>query len=107
MTKGTDFTFNLNDVIITYDLTNNDISAEEIAQNSNGVLSTSILLYNNARYALPTTTLYMQKANREIAINTFISAFRSAKKKKYYSKAEIINLLVLEVGQKSAFIYNE
>ena len=106
MSKEADFTFNTNDVVITYDLTNNDISAEEIAENSNGLLFTRIS-YNNIGYALPTTTIYMQNANVKIAIDAFVKAFESAKNKKYYSQAKIKKLLVLEVGQKSAYLAND
>ena len=53
----TNFKFSKNESIINYDLTPNDISAQEIADASNGVLKTYIPMKGGKKYHLPPHTL--------------------------------------------------
>ena len=55
----TNFKFNEAESIISYDLEDNDVSAQEIADASNGVLKTYIKMKGGIKYYLPNTTLFL------------------------------------------------
>lgn len=91
-------------ILITYDLSNNDISASQIANASNGNLFTCITFNsNNQKYQLPNTTLWFS-GSKEQARDTFLKAFNTAKS--YYSSCSINKILIIDVGSKSSYIEN-
>ena len=96
------FTWNPQDILITYDLSNNDVSASKIADASNGALHTYVTIENdNHKYLLPNTTLWYS-GYKEQAKSAFIAAFNRAKPP--YSSCAINRLLITEVGSKSSYI---
>lgn len=98
----TNFTWGTPKTLITYDLSDNRVSAAEIADASNGVLHTYVTMTDdNHKYLLPNTTLWYS-GSRDQAKSTFIAAFNKAKPA--YSSCKINRLLVTEVGSKFAYI---
>lgn len=96
------FTWGIPNTLITYDLSDNDVSASKIADASNGVLHTYVTITDdNHKYLLPNTTLWYS-GSKEQAKSTFIAAFNKAKQS--YSSCTINRLLITEVGSKSSFI---
>lgn len=96
------FTWNPQDILITYDLSNNDVSASKIADASNGALHTYVTMGNDSHiYLLPNTTLWYS-GSKEYAKSTFETAFNKAKPS--YSSCTINRLLITEVGSKSSYI---
>lgn len=90
------------DILITYDLSDNRVSAAEIADASNGTLHTYVTINNdNHKYLLPNTTLWYS-GSKEQAKSAFIAAFNRAKPT--YSSCAINRLLITEVGSKSSYI---
>lgn len=88
--------------LITYDLSDNDVSASAIADASNGVLHTYVTMNDDShKYLLPNTTLWYS-GSRDQAKSTFIAAFNKAKSA--YSFCKINRLLITEVGGKSTYI---
>ena len=88
--------------LITYDLSNNDVSAQQIAEKSNGKLSTTVSLSNDPhKYLLPNTTLCFN-GSRNDAETIFRNAFNQAKN--YYSSCRINRLLITEVKSMNAFV---
>lgn len=98
---ATNFKFSKNESIINYDLTSNDVSAQEIANASNGVLKTYIPMKGGIKYCLPNTTLYCT-LSRDNAKSTFISAFNLTG-----SRAYINRLFITEVNDQIAYIEDE
>lgn len=96
------FTWGTPKTLITYDLSDNMVSATEISDASNGVLHTCVTINNdNHKYLLPNTTLWYS-GSREQAKSAFITAFNKAKP--LYSSCAINRLLITEVGGKSSYI---
>lgn len=94
-----DFIWNKSDILITYDLTRNDVSASQIAEASGGYLHTSIAVAPHS-YPLPNTTLWYS-GTKEAAKEIFLRAFRIARGS---SQCVIHRLLVTEVSGMSAYI---
>ena len=89
-------------VLITYDLSNNEVSAADIARASNWALSTIIVFGNEySIYSLPNTTL-LYSGSKEQAKSAFIAAFNKAKPA--FSSCSISKLLITEVGGELAYI---
>ena len=89
-------------ILITYDLSNNDVSVSKIADASNGALHTYVTMGNDSHiYLLPNTTLWYS-GYRDQAKSAFIAAFNKAKPS--YSSCTINRLLITEVGSKSSYI---
>lgn len=86
--------------LITYDLSNNIVSASDIANASNGVMHTYVIV-NNRTYSLPNTTLWYS-GSKEQAKSAFIAAFNKAKLG--YLSCSINRLLITEVGGELAYI---
>lgn len=98
---------NISKVIVTYDLNNNDISAQEIADASNGVFNTCIFTSNNIKYLLPNTTLETSKCfTAEGAVLAFKQAFMEAKRRKSFSLCTISRILACEIAGKNGYIEN-
>lgn len=98
----TNFSWGSPKTLITYDLSNNIVSASDIADASNGILHTYVNINNDShRYYLPNTTLWYA-GSREQAKSAFIAAFNKAKPA--YSSCEINRLLITEVGGELAYI---
>lgn len=97
----TNFKFNGAESIITYDLEDNDVSAQEIADESNGALKTYITMKGGIKYYLPNTTLYCS-LSRDEAKDVFISAFNKART---YSK--IMKLFITAVNNQKSYIQDE
>jgi len=97
----TNFKFSKNESIINYDLTPNDISAQEIADASNGVLKTYIPMKGGKKYHLPNTTLYCTLL-RDNAKTSFINAFHSTG-----SRATVNRLFITELNEQIAYIKDE
>ena len=98
----TNFNWDSQDILITYDLSDNRVSAAEIADASNGVLYTYVTMKNdNHKYLLPNTTLWYS-GSKDQAKSAFIAAFNKAKPS--YSSCTINRLLITEVGGKSSYI---
>ena len=70
----TDIKFTTSKVIITYDLNNNEISAQDIADASNGIFYIDIHT-GNGKYKLPNTTLISDK---NISVENAIKEFKKA-----------------------------
>lgn len=98
----TNFNWTFQDILITYDLSDNRVSATEIADASNGTLHTYVIINNdNHKYLLPNTTLWYS-GSKEQAKSAFVAAFNRAKPS--YSSCAINRLLITEVGSKSSYI---
>ena len=96
------FRWDLNDSLITYDLSDNDVSAQQIADKSNGKLHTTISLKDKPhKYSLPSTTLWY-KGTKEDAERIFRQAFDQARPSS--SSCKISKLLITEVKAMSAYI---
>lgn len=93
-----EFNFQYSKTIITYDLSNNDVSANTIAAQSNS-LNTNI--YVDTSYNLPNTTLSSNLETAKEAEAEFRSAFA-----KTGSDAKITRLFVIEVQDKNGIIEN-
>ena len=82
--------------LLTYDLSNNDVSASEIAESSGGLLHTYVTVEEDShKYTLPNTTLWFA-GSKEQAQTTFINAFNNAKSSS--SSCTISRLLITEIG---------
>ena len=98
----TNFSWGSPKTLITYDLSNNQVSAADIADASNGILHIYVDINNDShRYSLPNTTLWYA-GSREQAKSAFIAAFNKAKPA--YSSCVINRLLITEVSGKLAYI---
>lgn len=98
----TTFTWGTPKSLITYDLSNNDVSAQQIAEKSNGRLFTTVSIRNDShKYLLPNTTLYFNGSINDAEI-VFRQAFNQAKS--YYSSCRINRLLITDVKNMNAFI---
>jgi len=98
----TNFNWGNPKTLITYDLSDNRVSAAEIADASNGGLHTYVMINNdNHKYLLPNTTL-CYSGSREQAKSAFIAAFNKAKPS--YSSCTINRLLITEVGGQSSYV---
>jgi len=106
MEKSTNINFTATRTIITYDLENNDISANEIAAESNGAFETTIAMTNGNVYSLPNTTLHTTVYDKDRAISLFQQCFNLAKRKKMFSRAKIKNIFACEILGKSGYIKN-
>ncbi len=105
--KQSDISFTNTKIIITYDLSNNDISAKEIADVSNGVFKTYIAIQNKGSFQLPNTTLVSsQNISAKDAAVKFRQAFNLAKGKKYFSYCTIARLFCCEASGKSGYTEN-
>lgn len=85
--------------IINYDLEDNDVSANEIADHSKYL--NTILHVNDKDYDLPMSTLTCI-LKRDAAINEFYRALKSSG-----SESEVLRLYVVEVDNKDAYIEND
>ena len=85
--------------IINYDLEDNDVSANEIADQSKYL--NTILHVNDKDYDLPMSTLTCT-LKRDAAINEFYRALKSSG-----SESEVLRLYVVEVDNKNAYIEND
>ena len=105
---STDIKFGVSKVIITYDLSNNDISAQEIAEASNGVFKTYTIMQNGSLYKLPNTTLETSEIfSAKGAVIAFKQAFAVAKQnKKVFSYCRISRILACEILNKQGYIEN-
>lgn len=98
----TNFTWGKPRTLITYDLSNNEVSASEIAKASNNLLHTYVIMEKDThQYALPNTTLWFS-GSKEQAKTTFINAFNNAKSSR--SSCTISRLLITEIGGCSSYI---
>lgn len=96
------FTWGPQHTLITYDLSDNNVSAQQIADNSAGRLHATVSINgDNHIYALPNTTLWFggSKADAE---QVFHQSFNKAKNP--YSPCKINRLLVTEISNMSAYI---
>lgn len=104
---STTINFGVSKVIVTYDLSNNDISAQEIANASNGMFCTSIVMKNHTKYHLPNTTLETSQIfTAEGAANAFRKAFLEAKRNKPFSRCIISRIFCCEISGKRGYIEN-
>ena len=99
MKKNTTLKFNNIPTIITYDLSNNDVSASVIASKSD-VLYTNFSV-SGVSYNLPNTTLCSTLKTAQDVASEFRSAFS-----KTGSRAKITKLLIVEVSGQNSFIEN-
>ena len=97
--KKTTLTFKGTKTIITYDLSDNDVSASTIASKSSKLYTT--ISVDNTKYNLPNTTLSSTLPTVDEAITEFRSAFS-----KTDSKAKITRLFAIEVYGKDGYIEN-
>ena len=105
--RQSDISFTNTKIVITYDLSNNDISAKEIADASYGVFTTTITIQNAGLFLLPNTTLLSsQNISAREAVAKFKQAFNLAKSRKYFSSCTISRLFCNEVYQKDGYIEN-
>lgn len=105
---STKFTFGNGSTIVTYDLQNNDITAKEISDASNGKFKTYIQLQNGNKYNLPNTTLWdTASSSIDDTITAFGQAFRKAKANKIGAKSVISRVLVLDVSKTHAYMEDE
>lgn len=99
---NTSFNWNFQDILITYDLSDNNVSASQIADASNGLLHTKVTIKeSHCTYLLPNTTLWFS-GSIERAKSAFIAAFNKAKP--LYSSCKINKLLISEVNSQFAYI---
>jgi len=85
--------------VITYDLSDNDVSAGTIAAQSNTLYTT--ITVGGTSYNLPNTTLCSTLTTKDDAEAEFRSAFAQTG-----SKAKITRLFVIEVFEKRGYIEN-
>lgn len=97
--KKSTFNFDGTKTIITYDLSDNDVSASTIALKSNHLYTTTKI--GSVSYNLPNTTLGSDLKSTTDAIAEFRAAFA-----KTGSKSKITRLFVIEVFKKSGYIEN-
>lgn len=98
----TNFTWGKPRTLITYDLSNNEVSASEIAKASNNLLHTYVIMEKDThQYALPNTTLWFS-GSKEQAQATFIAAFQRAKP--FGSSCSVNRILTTEIGGESSHI---
>ena len=97
----TNFLWDASKTLVTYDLSNNAVSAQEIANSSNGQLFTKIDI-DGIIYDLPNTTL-VYNGDKNNAKNVFVSAFNKANPSPFCS---ISRLLVTEVDKMLIYIEN-
>lgn len=98
----TNFTWGKPRTLITYDLSNNEVSASEIAKASGGLLHTYVTIEKDShKYMLPNTTLCFA-GSKEQAKTTFINAFNNAKSSR--SSCTISRLLITEIAGCSSYI---
>lgn len=102
----TDIQFTGSKVIVTYDLNNNNVSAQEIANASNGNFSTTISMKNGNKYKLPNTTLASTISSVNEAVTSFKNAFEAAKYNKGISYCSISRIFACEVFMKDGYIEN-
>ena len=96
------FSWSAPKTLITYDLSDNRVSAADIAEASNGALHIYVTMVgDNHKYILPNTTLCYW-GSKEQAQSTFIAAFNKAKP--LYSSCAINRLLITEVAAQSSYI---
>lgn len=94
-------------VIITYDLTHNDISAQDIADASEDQFSIVMSMQNGNNFLLPNTTLQTQTLfTASAAVSSFKKAFYQAKAQKSFSLCQIKKIFACEVAGKNAYIEN-
>lgn len=99
-------TFSVTKIVVTYDLSGNDISAQEIADASNGVFDTCISIKDEGKFHLPNTTLVSSNnISAEDAIGMFRQAFNAAKERKY-SSCSISRVFACDIAGKSGYIEN-
>ncbi len=99
--------FSSTKIVVTYDLSNNDVSAQEIADASEGVFDTYISISRVGNFHLPNTTLASSNnITAERAVAEFKQAFKTAKGRKYYSSCSISRVFACEVDGKSGYIEN-
>lgn len=96
----TNFSWGRPRTLITYDLSNNQVSASDIANASNWELHTLVVV-DGQTYSLPNTTLWYA-GSKEQAKSAFIVAFNKAKPA--YSSCTINRVLITEVGGELAYI---
>ena len=100
------FSCKVTKIVITYDLSNNNISAQEIADASNGIFKTCIAIQDSGRLQLPDTTLVSSKnIGVQEAVDKFKQAFDLAKGKKH-STCTISCLFCCGVEGKDGYIEN-
>ena len=105
---STNFTFTGSYAMVTYDLENNDITAQQIADASGGKFVTMIEMKNGIRYNLPNTTLWDKSfSSIEDTILSFRRAFQAAKSSKWNAKSVIRRVMVLDVSNKPAYMEDE
>ncbi len=105
--SSTKVQLNVSKVIVTYDLSPNDISAQEIADASRGVFNTMIVMNNSRSFLFPNTTLETSTMfTAEAAANAFKQALLAAKRAKGFSRATISRLFCCEVAGKGGYIEN-
>lgn len=97
--KKKTFKFSCTKTVITYDLSNNDVSASTIASQSNHLYTT--ISIGNETYNLPNTTLCSDIQTAEGAEAEFRSAFA-----KTGSNAKITRLFTAEVFDQFGYIEN-
>lgn len=103
---NTDIQFTISKVIITYDLSNNEISAQDIADASNGIFYIDIHT-GNGKYKLPNTTLISDKnISVENAIKEFKKAFQKANTRKWWRSCSISRILAYDIGKQGGYIEN-
>lgn len=92
-------------IIVTYDLSDNDISAQEIAKASNGTFYANIYIEGNDTYKLPNTTLISYKnISAESAVMKFKESFNNAKKRKFLSFSRISRIFAFEINGEKGYI---
>ena len=105
--KQSEISFTNTKIVITYDLSNNDISAQEIADASYGVFTTTITIQNTGLFQLPNTTLVSsQNISAQEAVAKFKQAFSFAKSRKHPSYCTISRLFCCEVYEKGGYVEN-
>ena len=97
--KQTTFNFRNTKTIITYDLSENDVSAGTIASKSNYLFTT--INVGAKSYSFPNTTLSSTLDTAKKAEAEFKEAFN-----KTGSKAKISRLFIVEVDSKNGYIEN-
>ena len=86
--------------IITYDLSNNDISSKEIVDASKNFRS--VISVKDRKFELPYTTI-SSNLNKADSLREFFRVFNELKDKKR-SDAEVSRILIVEVYKQLAYI---
>ena len=94
-------------VVITYDLNHNDISAQEIADASNGQFEIIMFMPGAGNLKLSNTTLISKKwMTADQAVTAFKQSFIAARSCRNKPYCQISRILMFDVVSKNGYIEN-